>query len=67
MAIDASTGKTRWYFQIEPRGLWDRDQATSPPVVTELDRRKVVVHAGKLGMMFVLDAATGEYIRKSEM
>jgi PQQ-dependent dehydrogenase (methanol/ethanol family) len=66
VAIDARTGKTRWYFQIEPHGLWDRDEAT-PPVVTVLDGRKVIVHAGKIGIMFVLDAATGEYIRKSDM
>jgi len=66
VAIDAKTGKTRWYFQIEPHGLWDRDE-TTPPVVTMLDGRKVIVHAGKIGIMFVLDAATGEYIRMSEM
>jgi glucose dehydrogenase len=39
----------------------------TPPVVTELDGRKVIVHAGKIGIMFILDAATGEYIRKSDM
>jgi alcohol dehydrogenase (cytochrome c) len=66
VAIDAKTGKTRWYFQIEPHGLWDRDQV-APPVVTMLDGRKVIVHAGKTGIMFVLDAKTGDYIRKSEM
>jgi glucose dehydrogenase len=66
VAIDAKTGKTRWYFQIEPHGLWDRDQVT-PPVVTMLDGRKVIVHASKTGIMFVLDAKTGDYIRKSEM
>ncbi len=66
VAIDARTGKTRWYFQIEPHGLWDRDQVT-PPVVTILEGRKVIVHAGKTGIMFVLDAETGEYIRKSEI
>jgi len=65
VAIDAKTGKTRWYFQIEPHGLWDRDE-TTPPVVTMLDGRKVIVHAGKIGWMFILDAATGEYIRMSE-
>jgi alcohol dehydrogenase (cytochrome c) len=65
VAIDAQTGKTRWYFQISPHDLWDRDSVT-PPVVTMLDGRKVVVHAGKIGWMFILDAATGEYIRKSE-
>jgi glucose dehydrogenase len=66
VAIDAKTGMTRWYFQIEPHGLWDRDQVT-PPVVTMLDGRKVIVHAGKTSIMFVLDAKTGEYIRKSEI
>jgi PQQ-dependent dehydrogenase (methanol/ethanol family) len=65
VAIDAKSGTTRWYFQIEPHGLWDRDQ-TTPPVVTMLDGRKVVVHSGKLGLMFILDAATGEFIRMSE-
>jgi PQQ-dependent dehydrogenase (methanol/ethanol family) len=64
VAIDARTGKTRWYFQIEPHGLWDRDQIT-PPVVTMLEGRKVIVHASKTSMMVVLDAETGEYIRKS--
>jgi len=66
VAIDAKSGKTRWFFQIEPHGLWDRDE-TTPPVVTMLNGRKVIVHAGKIGMMFVLDAKTGEFIRKSEM
>jgi len=65
VAIDAKTGKTRWYFQIAPHDLWDRD-AVSPPVVTRLDGRKVVVQAGKIGWMFVIDAKTGEFIRKSE-
>jgi alcohol dehydrogenase (cytochrome c) len=66
VAIDAKSGKTRWYFQVEPHGLWDRDQVT-PPVVTTLEGRKVIVHASKTGIMFVLDAETGEYIRKSEI
>jgi PQQ-dependent dehydrogenase (methanol/ethanol family) len=66
VAIDGKTGKTRWYFQVEPHGLWDRD-AVTPPAVTTLDGRKVVVHAGKIGIMFILDAGSGEFIRQSEM
>jgi alcohol dehydrogenase (cytochrome c) len=66
VAIDAKSGKTRWYFQVEPHSLWDRDQIT-PPVVAMLDGRKVIVHASKTGIMFVLDARTGKYIRKSEI
>jgi PQQ-dependent dehydrogenase (methanol/ethanol family) len=66
VAIDAQSGLTAWYFQIEPHGLWDRDEVT-PPVVTMLGGRKVIVHASKTGIMFILDAATGEFIRKSEI
>jgi PQQ-dependent dehydrogenase (methanol/ethanol family) len=65
VAIDATTGKTKWYFQESPHDLWDRD-AVSPPAVMILNGRKVVVHAGKLGFMFVLDAETGDYISMSE-
>jgi glucose dehydrogenase len=65
VAVEAKTGKTRWYFQIGPHDLWDRD-AVTPPVVTLLDGRKVIVHASKVGWMFVIDAKTGEFIRKSE-
>jgi glucose dehydrogenase len=66
VAINAKTGKTSWHFQIEPHGLWDRD-STTPPVVTMLEGRKVIVHATKTAIMFVLDAKTGEFIRKSEI
>ena len=65
VAIDAKTGKTRWYFQPSPHDLWDRD-AVTPPVVAMLDGRKVIIHASKIGWMFILDAATGEFIRMSE-
>jgi PQQ-dependent dehydrogenase (methanol/ethanol family) len=65
VGIDATTGKTRWYFQISPHDLWDRD-AITPPVVTMLDGRKVIVHASKIGWMFIVDAATGKFIRMSE-
>ena len=64
VAIDAATGKTKWYYQTVPHDVWDLD-ATSPSVVTMLGDRKVVVHAGKTGWLYVLDAATGKLVRKS--
>ncbi|HEX6105527.1 MAG TPA: PQQ-binding-like beta-propeller repeat protein [Gemmatimonadales bacterium] len=64
VAIDASNGKTKWYYQTVPHDVWDLD-AVSPPVVTTLDKQKVVVHAGKTGWVYVLDAATGKLVRKS--
>ncbi len=65
VAIDASNGKTKWYYQTVPHDVWDLD-AVSPPVVTTVGGQKVVVHAGKTGWVYVLDAATGKLVRKSD-
>jgi alcohol dehydrogenase (cytochrome c) len=65
VAIDAASGKTKWYYQTVPHDVWDLD-AVSPPVVTMLNGKKVVVHAGKTAWMYILDAETGKLIRKSE-
>ncbi|HUQ14661.1 MAG TPA: PQQ-binding-like beta-propeller repeat protein [Gemmatimonadales bacterium] len=64
VAIDATSGKTKWYYQTVPHDVWDLD-AVSPPVVTRLGGKTVVVHAGKTGWVYILDAATGKLIRKS--
>ncbi|MGH7703436.1 MAG: PQQ-binding-like beta-propeller repeat protein, partial [Gemmatimonadales bacterium] len=65
VAIDASTGQTKWYYQTVPHDVWDLD-AVSPPVVARVGGKKVVVHAGKTAWVYVLDAATGALVRKSD-
>ncbi len=65
VAIDATTGKTKWYYQTVPHDVWDLD-AVSPPVVTTLAGKKVVVHAGKTAWVYVLDAQTGKLVRRTE-
>jgi alcohol dehydrogenase (cytochrome c) len=65
VALDATTGKTKWYYQTIPHDVWDLD-AVSPPVVTTLDGKKVVVHAGKTGWVYVVDATTGKLVRKTD-
>jgi alcohol dehydrogenase (cytochrome c) len=65
VAIDATTGKTKWYYQTVPHDVWDLD-ATSPSAITELGGKKVVLHAGKTGWLYVVDAATGKLVRKSQ-
>ena len=64
-AIDATTGKFKWGYQEVPHDVWDLD-AVSPPVLAMLGGKKVVVQAGKTGWVYVLDAATGKLVRKSE-
>jgi len=65
VALDANTGKFKWGYQTVPHDVWDLD-AVSPPVIAMVGGRKAVVHAGKTGWVYVLDAATGRLIRKSD-
>jgi PQQ-dependent dehydrogenase (methanol/ethanol family) len=65
VAIDATSGKTKWYYQTVPHDVWDLD-ATSPSVVATLGGKKVVLHAGKTGWLYVLDAETGKLVRRSD-
>ena len=65
VAIDAASGKTKWYYQTVPHDVWDLD-AVSPPVVANIGGKKVVVHAGKTGWVYILDAANGKLIKKSD-
>ncbi|MGZ3506326.1 MAG: outer membrane protein assembly factor BamB family protein [Vulcanimicrobiaceae bacterium] len=70
VAIDASTGKLKWYYQEIPHDVWDLD-AVSPAVLFEtVDSSgktvKAVGQAGKTGWYYVLDRETGKLIRKSD-
>jgi glucose dehydrogenase len=65
VALDATTGKFKWGYQMVPHDVWDLD-AVSPPVIAMVDGRKAVVHAGKTGWVYVLDATTGRLISRSE-
>jgi glucose dehydrogenase len=64
VAIDANTGKLRWYFQTTHHDIFDWD-LNSPPVladITTADGKKVpaVIQNTKQGLLFVLDRATGK-------
>src|SRR5919198_5059498 len=65
VAVDATSGKTKWYYQTVPHDVWDLD-AVSPPAVATVGGKKVVVHAGKTAWVYILDAATGKLVKKSQ-
>jgi alcohol dehydrogenase (cytochrome c) len=65
VAIDATTGKLKWYLQTLPHDVWDLD-AVSPPVLFERNGRKLVGHAGKTGWVYLADASDGRPVRRSE-
>ena len=63
LALDADTGKLKWYHQEQAHDLWDYD-AESPVVLFNAEiegrRRRGVAEAGKNGLLFLLDAETGK-------
>jgi len=65
VALDAETGKMKWYFQGIHHDLWDRDFPCPPNLATvNYDGKPtdVVVQAGKDGFVYVLDRDSGKSI-----
>ncbi len=70
VAVDLNTGAYKWHHQYVAHDVWDLD-AVSPVILTEAmgkdgKMRKVAIHGGKTGHVYVHDRATGELIRFSE-
>ena len=59
VALDTRTGKLRWYHQVQPHDLFDRDQVHAL-VATTTDGTRVAVSAGKGGVIVGLDPVTGK-------
>ena len=66
VALDADTGKMKWYFQEIPHDLWDFD-SNAEPVLIDVNqngqRRKLVLHSNKGGYAYLLDRETGKLAR----
>jgi outer membrane protein assembly factor BamB/NAD(P)-dependent dehydrogenase (short-subunit alcohol dehydrogenase family) len=56
-------GKLLWYYQLTPHDLYDWDLQNNP-VLTTANGRPVVVDGGKAGILFELDAKTGQLLWK---
>jgi alcohol dehydrogenase (cytochrome c) len=65
IALDADTGKLKWYYQFTPHDRMDYD-ATQVPVLADIEfrgrPRKVMLWANRNGLMYVLDRTTGEFL-----
>jgi quinohemoprotein ethanol dehydrogenase len=66
VAVDAKTGRMKWYYQEAPGDSWDFD-ATTPMVLAQLNWhgqvRHVLMQAAKNGLFYVLDRRTGELLK----
>jgi len=65
VAVDALTGKLKWYFQVVHHDTWDYDLA-APPVLFDVNQKgkktPAVGELTKSGYVFILNRLTGEPI-----
>lgn len=69
LALDPATGEVVWYFQYVPGDDWDLDEAYEHVLVdAEIDgeERKLLLTAGKRGILYTLDRTNGEFVRFQE-
>lgn len=65
VALDADTGKMKWYFQNTPWDVHDWDSVEIPILVDTMfkgKKRKLLAQANRNGYYYVLDRVTGEYL-----
>jgi len=65
VAVDASTGKYLWHFQVVHHDLWDADLTGAPALIDVKQGGRTipaVAVVGKTGLLFLLDRTTGKPI-----
>jgi len=65
VALDADTGKLKWYYQEIPHDLYDFDSAYESVLIDverNGQRQKLLVHTNKGGYVWVLDRVTGKFV-----
>jgi len=65
VALDAATGKLKWYFQITHHDMWDLDAEAAPALIDVVQNGKKIpalVAVSKASLMFFLDRDTGKSI-----
>jgi len=65
IAIEAKTGRLKWYYQFTPADEHDWD-STQQPILAEIDwqgrKRAVVLWANRNAFFYALDRNTGEFL-----
>jgi alcohol dehydrogenase (cytochrome c) len=64
VALDANTGKLRWYYQLVPHDYHDWDAAAPPALFRGANGKMLMSFAGKSGILFTIDYATHALVSK---
>lgn len=59
LALRPDTGELVWHFQENPHDDWDYDAALGEFVFIDKDDRKLMLHMGKNGFVYIYDRADG--------
>jgi alcohol dehydrogenase (cytochrome c) len=65
LALEAKTGKLKWYYQYTPHNVWDWDAQQTPALVDALwqgQPRKLLIQANRNGFFYVLDRTSGKLL-----
>jgi alcohol dehydrogenase (cytochrome c) len=65
VALDAKTGKLKWYFQFTPHDVHDYDAMAPPSLIDAMwdgKPRKLMVQANRNGFFYVLDRTNGKFL-----
>ncbi len=63
VALDAATGKFKWYRQLVHHDIWDYDLGAAPTLVDAVKNGRTIPAIAvitKMGLLFVLDRTNGE-------
>jgi len=63
VAVDANTGKLKWYQQLVHHDIWDYDLAAAPTLINVVRDGKTVpavAQINKMGLMFIFDRTNGQ-------
>jgi alcohol dehydrogenase (cytochrome c) len=66
LAIDADSGKLKWYFQFTPHDVYDYDANETPLLVDIQDKgktRHLLLQANRNGFFYLLDRTNGKFLQ----
>ena len=66
LALDPDTGKMKWFYQHLPGETQDMDEVFES-ILVDIGGRKSLFKMGKLGILWQLDRATGQFIRATDL
>jgi quinoprotein glucose dehydrogenase len=66
VALDVTTGKLRWHYQLVHDDMWDFDIPIGPSLFDLKDGTPALLQTTKMGQLFMLNRATGKPIARVE-